>query len=508
MLMPRRDLFANLARTAALATVAGDGMSRLAAADRVTRSDIVRFEPEMEPLVRLVEDTPRQQCVEAIARKLRSGLSYRQLLAAVFLAGIRNINPQPPGFKLHCVFVLHSAHQLSLDASHTERLLPLLWALDYFKRSQAEDVAEGDFRLLEVQGALPSASKAWQEYHAAMESWDVERADRAIAVLARSQGAHELMEGLWRHGARDYRNIGHKAIFVANTWRTLQTIGWQYAEPALRSLTLGLLDFGPDLRMNGYRFEDQSHASNSAVARATLATLPDDWVSTASPDPSATTDILAAIREFRPIPVGNAVAGMLAKGSARASDIWTAVHLAAGELMMRLPGILGVHCVTSANALHYAFRMAGDPETRLYLALQAAGWMSQFGHFMSGQDGFRAFRIDRLESAEVSDDPQGSSGEILKLLTEDADLAARKAHGHAVAHPGDPSFARAARTLLFNKVRDSHHFKYAAAAFEDLSLVDPAWQPHMLATSTYYLRGSEHPDSQVVQRARAALHRS
>ena len=503
--MLRRDLIAGLARATALATAGSVQMRRLAAADQVTRSDIVRFGPEMEPLVRLIEASPREQCVELIARRLRSGLSYRQLLSALFLAGIRNINPQPPGFKLHCVFVLHSAHQLSLDASDPERLLPLLWALEYFKRSQAQDVAEGDFRLLEVQGQLPSPSKAWQEYHAAMESWDIERADRAIAALARSQGAHELMEGLWRYGARDYRNIGHKAIFVASTWRTLQTIGWQYAEPALRSLTLGLLDFGPDRRMNGYRFEDQSHASNTAVARAALPTLPDGWMSKASPNRSAVTDILAAIRDFRPAPTGETIARMLARGNAGAPDLWTAIHLAAGELMMRLPGILGVHCVTSANALHYAFRMAGDPETRLYLALQGASWMAQFGSFMSSDDGFRDFEIDRLESAKVSEDPKASSSEILRLLNEDADLAARKAQGHAVAHPGDPSFARAARTLLFNKVGDSHHFKYAAAAFEDLALVDPAWQPHMLATATYYLRGNGHTDSAVVQRARDAL---
>ena len=45
-----------------------------------------------------------------------------------------------------------------------------------------------------------------------------------------------------RYGARDFRDIGHKAIYVANAWRTLQTIGWQHAEPVLRSLAYALLD--------------------------------------------------------------------------------------------------------------------------------------------------------------------------------------------------------------------------------------------------------------------------
>ncbi len=30
-----------------------------------------------------------------------------------------------------------------------------------------------------------------------------------------------------RYGCRDFRSIGHKAIYVANAWRTLNTVGWQ-----------------------------------------------------------------------------------------------------------------------------------------------------------------------------------------------------------------------------------------------------------------------------------------
>jgi len=48
----------------------------------------------------------------------------------------------------------------------------------------------------------------------------------------------------WRYGARDFRDIGHKAIFVANSYRTLVTIGWRHAEPILRSLTYAIVDHG------------------------------------------------------------------------------------------------------------------------------------------------------------------------------------------------------------------------------------------------------------------------
>ncbi|MGC4054571.1 MAG: hypothetical protein QM757_36290 [Paludibaculum sp.] len=52
----------------------------------------------------------------------------------------------------------------------------------------------------------------------------------------------EFFEIFCRYGARDFRDIGHKAIYVANSFRTLEVIGWQHAEPVLRSLAYALLE--------------------------------------------------------------------------------------------------------------------------------------------------------------------------------------------------------------------------------------------------------------------------
>ena len=56
---------------------------------------------------------------------------------------------------------------------------------------------------------------------------DEEGADRAIVPLVRNAGATEILELFWFYGARDFRDIGHKAIYAANSWRTLQTVGWR-----------------------------------------------------------------------------------------------------------------------------------------------------------------------------------------------------------------------------------------------------------------------------------------
>jgi len=58
--------------------------------------------------------------------QLRRSVSYRQFLAALFLAGIRNVNPRPPGFALHCVFIIHAAHLLGLEAPAEVRLFASL----------------------------------------------------------------------------------------------------------------------------------------------------------------------------------------------------------------------------------------------------------------------------------------------------------------------------------------------------------------------------------------------
>ena len=118
MTISRRDIFQGL--TGALAAPL-----LLRRSEAEVTPDLVKFRPEIEPLVALIERTPREKSAEMAVEQLRRGVGYRQLLAALFLAGIRNINPQPPGFALHCVFVIHSAHLISLEAPADSRLLPL-----------------------------------------------------------------------------------------------------------------------------------------------------------------------------------------------------------------------------------------------------------------------------------------------------------------------------------------------------------------------------------------------
>ena len=202
----------------------------------------------MEPIVRLLEQTPREQLLEVVAARVRDGLNYQDLLAALLLAGVRNVQPRPHvGFKFHAVLVVNSAHLASIGSPDAHRWLPIFWALDYFKSAQARDVREGDWTMAAVdEGAVPGAIKAKAAFLQAMDQWDEPAADAAAAGLARSTGVQEIFEILFRYGARDFRDIGHKAIYVANILRTLNCIGYQHTEPVLRSLAYALLQHEGD----------------------------------------------------------------------------------------------------------------------------------------------------------------------------------------------------------------------------------------------------------------------
>src|SRR4051794_7592808 len=98
----RRRFLKTAAGAGALAAV-GDlsflqNLQPVSAEEAQVRPEHVRFRPEMEPLVRLLEETPRNQLLERVAERIRHGTSYQQLLGALMLAGVKNIQPRPVGF--------------------------------------------------------------------------------------------------------------------------------------------------------------------------------------------------------------------------------------------------------------------------------------------------------------------------------------------------------------------------------------------------------------------------
>jgi hypothetical protein len=475
------------------------GLPRLSAADVKPEPGRVRLRNEIEPLVTLIEDLPRNRLLEEIAARIRGGTNYKDILAALLLAGVCNVRPRPNvGFKFHAVLVVNSAHLASLASPDHERWLPLFWALDNFKSAQAQNKKESGWRMPPVvEDRVPTARKTRKAFVDAMDRWDEEAADAAVVGLVRSAGAQEVFELFCRYGARDWRDIGHKAIFVANSWRTLQTIGWQHAEPVLRSLTFALLKADGTNPSTADLEPDRAGRKNKGLA----ATLRDDWPD-GKPSREATADLLAALRKADAAEAAAKVVELVNAGTSPEA-VWDGLFLGAGELLLRKPGIVALHAVTTTNALHYEFQNSASDETRRWLMLQNAAFLTMFRNALGG--GIGDTHIDSLEP--LSKDSSGPDGvtEMFGDITHDRLTAARKALSYLVGN-GDPKVLMdAARLLVFFKGNDSHDYKFSSALLEDYAHVSPGWRSRFLAAGMMNFKGSGAKDIPLVARTRAAL---
>ncbi len=483
------------------AGLAGLGILPPVSAAEAKAATPVELRPEIEPLVRLLETTPRDRLLEEVGDRIRKGLSYRELLAALFLAGVRNVEPRPSvGFKFHAVLVVHSAHLASLSGPASDRWLPLFWALDYFKHAQARDVEQNDWTMAPVdESAVPPPRRARKAFTDAMERWDADAADAAVAGLARSAGAHEVFDLMFCYGARDFRSIGHKAIFVANGYRALRAIGWQHAEPVLRSMTYALLNHHGDANPAKSDLPpDRPWRENQTLVEE----LRPNWQA-GERDADAIPDLLKTLRAGSAKEASKAVVSTVNRGVAPRS-VWDALFQAGGELLVRRPGITSLHAMTTTNALYQAYLHAADTRTRQLVLLQNAAFLTRFRGSL-GPGGEDATHIDTLEPAEVSSNGEEAVEEIFSEVSDSPLQASRKALSY-LNGGGDPDrLMDTARKLLFMKGNDPHDYKFTSAVLEDYYHVTPPWRNRYLASGFFRLCGPEESDNNLVKRARAAL---
>jgi hypothetical protein len=503
----RRDFFKS-AGASALGLGTLDFLSQLpavSAAEAKLDPKVVRLAPDIEPLVRLLEETPRERLLEEVAAQIRRGTTYREVLAALLLAGVRNVEPRPSvGFKFHAVLVVNSAHLASLSSPDAERWLPIFWALDNFKDAQAKNLKEcNGWRMPPVdETAVPPARKARQAFINALESWDAPAADVAIAGLVRTAGADDVLELFWRFAPRDFRAIGHKIIFAANAKRTLDSIGWRHAEPVLRSLAYALMSYDGDNPAKRDDPADRPGRRNLELAKD----FPASWQE-GKLDDAATADLLATLRQGSEDDSCRKAVELLKKGIA-VQSIWDGLFAGSAELLMRKAGIVPLHALTTTNAIRYAYERSGDDATRRWLLLQNAAFVPMFRKAMEQrekQTKLPDLPIEKFEALAPKSEGAAAIGEIFNQVGAERLDAARKALAFLNDNPRPEALMDAARMLVFLKGNDSHDYKFSSAVLEDYYHVSPAWRNRYLAGCTFQLRGARAPDNALVKRTREAL---
>ncbi len=481
-----------------LAVAAGSaGLSWLPSltADELTVSPSwVKFSAEIEPLVQLLENTPRQEAVPRVMQEIRGGTSYQELLAALFLAGIRNVQPRPSvGFKFHTVLVVHSAHQAAMASSDVHRWTPLLWSIDYFKSAQQSDVAEGDWTMAAAPtGNLPEPHKALATLDRAMTKWDVEAADAAATVVARTASAGQIFDLLSKHAARDYRSIGHKSIYLANAFRTLGVIGWHHAEPVVRSLCYAILNHTGDPNPATADLEvDRIGRTNwDRVGK-----LSKHWLSTErKPVESAT--VVKAMRTATPEQASDLVVELIESGT-HPDSIYDGVMLAAAEMVSRQAAIVPLHAVTTSNAMRYLYRRVSKPRVRQWLLLQNAAFIP---HFRDSAEARGKLGDGDLLSIEQQPESSTDLDQLFQQIGSEPKTAAESVLALAQSSDGANRVIRRAREMVFLKGNDAHDYKFSSAALEDYFEIDPTWRARYLASCSYLLHGDNQPTTNLAKR--------
>src|SRR5690606_19876479 len=123
-------------------------------------------------------------------------------------------------------------------------------------------------------------------------------------------------------------------------------------------------------------------------------------------------------------------------------SVWDALFITSAEWIMRQPAIVALHAMTTTNALRHAYDVTASDETRRYLLLQNAAFLTMFREAMGQRGQVKELAIDELEPMPIeaggdSASSEAALAEIFEATWRDNLTAARKTLSYVRNHP-DP----------------------------------------------------------------------
>jgi hypothetical protein len=450
----------------------------------------------VEGLVKWLEESRREQIPRDVVRMIRAGLRYQDLQAALCLAAVRNVQPYPDvGYKFHSVMVQRSIHSATEHLHSKDTWLPIVWAADYFKDTQAQERAASGWRLpARSTAAGGNRDRARHALISALDNWDRDGADVAIVNYAQVAQPEEIFALLFGYGVRDLRAIGHKAITVSNAHSLVASLGGACAEPLLRSTVAALQNSegGPDPARHNLR-PDRPYRDNEQLLRE----IPRSWKH-GRDDAGARSELRAALYQESQEAAGRVVVRLLQQGLSPEA-IWQVLFTTAAEMLMRRPSIVLLHAQTTANALHYAYRVCSDEPTQQLMLLQCAAFIAMFRTLVNASQ--QDFSLDALQPLPLD----GTGVDALAEIFADASAghrlqAARKCLGYLHDGGDVDAFIASARHHLIYAADEPHDYKFSEAVFDSYAhLADPAWRRLFLSAGMAYFKGSASRPGPVVE---------
>lgn len=451
--------------------------------------------PGSSALLGLLEDSPRAALPAALAGRIRAGLGYPELLSALTLATVRNVQPYPEvGYKYHAVMVLRSMHECAEHQRPADRWLPVIWATDYFKDTQAQERRTSGWRMPQRAASTNvDPAVARRRLIEALDHWDRDTADAAITDYLALAPPAEIFPVLFAYGARDLRAIGHKAITVANAHALTPLLHREDAAPLLRSTVAALQNTEEDPNPAQHDLgPDRSYRQSLRE----LAQIPHTWLQ-GHDDAGARAELRAVLYGSDPSQTVTSVVGLLSRGLS-ADAIWQVLFDTAAELVTLQPSIVALHSQTSANALHYAYRHCGDARTQQLALLQCAAFVAMFRADTGAHE--KDFRL----STEIGSEPAAStraspkapgsevlSGILAQIEQGERRRAARSTFAYLQTGGSADALIAALRQQLIAQAREPHDYKYAEAVFDTYAhMSDELWRHRFLSAGMALFKAS------------------
>jgi hypothetical protein len=406
----RRDFLADVGRGMLVASVGPALATDLGLAPAFGNDQTERLSfGKMEPLVALMQDTPKAKLLPVLIEKMKGGTDLGTLVSAGALANARTFGGEDyTGF--HAFMALLPSYQMAQELPKDRQALPILKVL-YRNTSRIQDFGgKGKEVLHPVEPAeLPKDQSGGEVLRDAARKIDVNAAERTFAALAKGP-IGEAYNHL-QFTVQDELDV-HRVVLAWRAWAVLDLAGKEHAHTLLRQSVRFCCDeekgrkgYTPEIRTVLPKLLDQYKLAGKQPGKREAD---DAWV-----DHLAQT-IYSANRAA----AADAAAAALAEGMSPEA-VGEAISLAANRLLLCDPGrtknqvsegkpegsihgaSVGVHASDSANAWRNIARVSNARNTFASLIVGAYHTAGQSGG-LDKQPHPSPEQVDKIKSKDPS----------------------------------------------------------------------------------------------------------
>ena len=198
----------------------------------------IKLPDEIEPLVRLVEDTAPEEIVESVLQRLRTGTSVRDMLTASALAVSRSceLPADHHGGPVHPVSGVHGVLRLSQRLEGDDQNVPVVQNVALANK-HIHDVETGPTSMLDIASLMtPDDGSATIEeaFVSALQRRKPLAAERYLLAALSRLSPDQVLDCILTVAIPRAALDEHHFNYVVFTARTLDEIGWQWAPVLLR----------------------------------------------------------------------------------------------------------------------------------------------------------------------------------------------------------------------------------------------------------------------------------